>query len=265
MAAATSPSDEILRRMCIGLRVPELKLELSRRGKDDNGKRAELVDRLITCLRADFGVVGTSAFTGDASSNVIISPNRSAYHVDVSQPMWGWSEKIKGPHVFLSTTNGKNGIRNTIIGSGLERGNFSGVCSDIVFTNGRHWFKFKGGDPASLLHLCFISVVDAGRTDSDLVELCTRGERNIYLDQGATGIVSLNCQNHQGDNFDWRRTYNETLVCLDADERRLSFFVDGALVHLVDNVTIPGRVAVWSKFEGHTGTLVLRTGVHPPV
>ena len=44
----TSPSDEILHRMCIGLRVPELRSELHRRGKDESGKRAELVERLVS-------------------------------------------------------------------------------------------------------------------------------------------------------------------------------------------------------------------------
>jgi len=57
---ATSPSEEILHRMCIGLRVPELRSELHRRGKDESGRRAELVERLVSCLREEFNLMATT-------------------------------------------------------------------------------------------------------------------------------------------------------------------------------------------------------------
>ena len=60
-------------------------------------------------------------------------------------------------------------------------------------------------------------------------------------------------------------SYKETLVCLDMKERRLSFFIDGRLVHLIQRIPVRARVAVWSKFEGLQGTLLLRTGIGPPV
>ena len=55
------PPDDILKRMCVGLRVPELQAELRRRGKSGDGKRAELVDRLVVCLRSDFASVDSAA------------------------------------------------------------------------------------------------------------------------------------------------------------------------------------------------------------
>ena len=77
------PSDEILRRMCVGLRVPELKAELQRHGKSDEGKRADLVDSLVNCLRADFEAAASSQNTSESSERGYI------YHVDTNQPMWG--------------------------------------------------------------------------------------------------------------------------------------------------------------------------------
>ena len=110
----TSPSDEILHRMCIGLRVPELRSELHRRGKDESGKRAELVERLVGCLRDEFNLMATNSITSSTSGNnnnenpsvlelhdngqfttAASSPRRS-YHEDLRQPMWGWSEHMIG-------------------------------------------------------------------------------------------------------------------------------------------------------------------------
>ena len=73
------PSDEILRRMCVGLRVPELKAELQRHGQSDEGRRADLVDSLVNCLRADFEAAASPQNT-----------RGYIYHVDTNQRMWGW-------------------------------------------------------------------------------------------------------------------------------------------------------------------------------
>ena len=101
------------------------------------------------------------------------------------------------------------------------------------------------------------------------------GDRSLFYGSSrgvaqGDAFVSLIRQNHISEsvygmsNYDWQTAY-PCLVCLDADERRLSFYINGNLVPIVENVAIPGRVAVWSKFKGHTGTLILRTGIQPPV
>ena len=263
------PSDEILRRMCVGLRVPELKAELQRHGQSDEGRRADLVDSLVNCLRADFEAAASSQNTSESSKRGYI------YHVDTNQPMWGWCSTLKGENVFLTSTNGKYGVRNAIIGCALEQGGFEGVCSDTVFAHGKHWFELKAKEPAHFLNLCFISVVDANRSHLDLQHLCNTGDRSLFygpsrgVAQG-DAFVSLCRQNHISEslygmsNYDWQTAY-PCLVCLDADQSRLSFYINGNLVPLVENIVIPGRVAVWSKFKGHTGTLILRTGIQPPV
>ena len=252
------PPDDILKRMCVGLRVPELQAELRRRGKNGDGTRADLVARLVVCLRSDFATVDSAAAASNAAAEV--------YHEDTAQPMWGWSDYLKGPKVFLSSTLGAFGVRNAITGCGEQRGGFSGVVSDKVFSNDKHWFRFKAREPATFLHLCFISAVDASKSDQDLKEMCTHGDRQMYAHLGRNAsFACLSCEHHIPYE-QWRdRNFKETLVCLDTEERRLSFLIDGRLVHLISDIPVPCRVGVWSKFEGHEGTLILRTGITPPL
>jgi len=287
---STSPSDEILHRMCIGLRVPELRSELHRRGKNESGKRAELVERLVGCLREDFDLMATNSITSSTSGNnnrdpsvlelgdngqftaAASSPQRDVYHEDLRQPMWGWSDHLIGggqrhSNVQITTNNGLYGVKNVIIGGGRERGGYLGVISNKLFDRGRHWFELKGADNP-FHHLCFISIGDATTSDEDLKKEAMSGNSYSSEEQSGMSSVSLNATNHLSDE-NYRRTSNRegerTLVCLDANERRLSFFINGSLKHLVRDVPIPGRVVVWSKFEGHHGTLVLRTGITPPI
>ena len=286
---STSPSDEILHRMCIGLRVPELRSELHRRGKDESGKRAELVERLVSCLHEEFNLVSTNSTSSTSGNNnngdpsvlelgdngqftaAASSPRRS-YHEDLRQPMWGWADHIIGGgqrnlNVQITTNNGRYGVKNVIIGGEREQGGYSGVPSNRLFERGIHWFELKGAD-SPFHRLCFISIADATTSDEDLKKEAMSGNAYAPEEQSGMSSVSLNATNHLSDE-NYRRTSNKegerTLVCLDANERRLSFFINGSLKHLVRDVPIPGRVVVWSKFEGHRGTLVLRTGITPPL
>ena len=287
---STSPSDEILHRMCIGLRVPELRSELHRRGKDENGKRAELVERLVGCLREEFNLMATNSITSSTSGNInngdpsvlelgdngqftAVASSPQVYHEDPQQPMWGWSDHLIGAggqrqnNVQITTNNGRWGVNNLIIGGGREYGGYSGVSSNKLFERGRHWFELKGADNR-FHHLCFISIGDATSSDGELRTMAMSGNAYSPEERSGMSMVSLNASHHISDE-NYRRTPNKegerTLVCLDANERRLSFFINGSLKHLVRDVPIPGKVVVWSKFEGHPGTLVLRSGIKPPI
>ena len=77
---------------------------------------------------------------------------------------------------------------------------------------------------------------------------------NAYSPEERSGMsmVSLNASHHISDE-NYRRTPNKegerTLVCLDANERRLSFFINGSLKHLVRDVPIPGKVVVGQSLK----------------
>jgi len=276
--------------MCIGLRVPELRSELHRRGKDESGKRAELVERLVSCLREEFNLMATNSTSstsgninnrdpsvlelGDNGQFTAAASNPQVYHEDPQQPTWGWLGRLIGAggqghiNVQITTNNGRWGVKNVIIGGGQEYGGYSGVSSDKLFKRGRHWFELKGADDTHFHHLCFISIGDATTSDEDLMKEAMSGNSYSPEERIGMSMVSLNASHHISD-LNYRRTPNNegerTLVCLDANERRLSFFINGVLKHLVRDVPIPGKIVVWSKFEGHAGSLVLRTGVIPPL
>lgn len=245
--AMAPPSDNVLRRMCVGLRIRELKSELRRREKNESGKRARLVDRLVTCLRSEFEVADAAVAVAAAPAPAAPFSN-DVYHVDHQQPMWGWSVNYKGPSVFLSSTNGRHGVKNVIVGQGLSRGGSESVLSDHVFVTGEHWFELYAKNPEGFLCCCQVSVVDEFP------------DPEVYTGYSGDRFVNLSSRPRQITGMP-----SKTLLCLDTEKRRLSFFVAGVLFHVLDDIPERSRVAVRSKFGGLHGSLFLRTGIKSPI
>lgn len=213
--------------MCVGLRIKELRSELRRRGRDDGGRRAQLVDRLVVCLRADLSAASspaarpTATAAAAAAAPGVDSVDDEAYHRDRSQPMWGWSDYFKGKHVFItSTTHNLYGVKNRIIGAAETRGGFEGALSNHKFKGGTHWFQLSG----EMVNLCFISVVDpSSRSQDQLAAICASDNTYSNLFRGADGFatgeqsVSLCTGNHVLSSTAARG--EKTVVCLDADAR----------------------------------------------